>query len=263
MNVRKERNMNVSVLKWAGVCAMCVAELVTEKADPLNDAAANVNQNAKANANQNAANLNANASTSAQFGVWGQSPWFTNSGLRTELGLTEAQYNHLNNNYNQAYASYQQSMNGLGQDLSNAQIQAERNQLYSQFQNQFNRNVETVLTDPAARQRYNELNLQYQGYAAFNNPTLQQELKLTPEQIRQLNKYNDNFNSRWDRWNTQYSTNRDSVSQQLNDALAENQKNLNDVLTPEQRQTWRRLTGRRYDFIPDIYFGGSTTTRQQ
>lgn len=247
--------MNVSVLKWAGVCVLCVAELIADRADPQNDATTN------ANANQNPANANANAST--QFGVWGQSPWFTNPALRTELGLTESQYNQLNNNYNQAYAAYQQRLNNLERNLSNAQIQAERNQLYSQFQNEFNRNVDTVLTKPAARQRYNELNLQYQGYAAFNNPALQRKLNLTPEQIRRLNKYNDDFNSRWDRWNTQYSTSRDSVTQQFNDALAENQKNLNDVLTPEQRQTWRRLAGPRYDFIPDIYFGSSTTTQRQ
>jgi hypothetical protein len=174
--------------------------------------------------------------------------------------MNNSQFNQLNGAYNQAWNTYQNQVSQISPNLSPQTQQAQQAQLYSAFQTNFNRSANGMLADPTMRQRFDQLGLQYQGYGAFNDPNVQRQLGLTAEQQAQLNQYNRDFNSRFNAWNNQFLTNRDSVTQQWNEGMSANQRNINGVLTPMQNQAWSRLTGQPYNFSPDMYFGGTNAT---
>lgn len=247
--------MNLSILKWTAVCAVCMAELVTEfQNDPTN-----LNPDGRGGANPNATV----GPYAGQFGTWNQLPWYLNQGLQTDIGLNDAQLYQLNAAYQKSYMQYQLNLNGIGANLPSDQLVNRQQQIYHGFLHDFDNRTEKILIDPAVRRRYNELSLQYQGYRAFNHPRVRRELKLTPEQIKALNKLNADFNTHWNRWNGQYATHRDSVSQQFNEALEQRQQNLNEVLTPEQREAWKQMTGSPYDFKAEDYFVDPSKSQQQ
>ncbi len=103
------------------------------------------------------------------------------------------------------------------------------------------------------RARYDQLYRQSLGFNAFNQPAIQSQLNLTPQQqvqIRQLAQnwrqqlrqfeVNGNFNLAPNQWSTMYN-------QYWNQ--------LNGILTPQQQQIWLQLTGQRYPFPANTYFG--------
>jgi hypothetical protein len=126
---------------------------------------------------------------------------------------------------------------------------------FSEFQNQFNTDfngvLDTTFTDPAMRERYNQLNWQYQGLGAFNDPMVQQRLNLTPQQQQRLQTLNAQWRQQLQALQTQ---NRRGLTQQDFAALrARFMNQLDTVLTPEQQQQWTALIGDAYDFPYSAY----------
>lgn len=118
--------------------------------------------------------------------------------------------------------------------------------------NDFDGVVDSTFTDPAMRQRFNQLNWQYQGPAAFNNRQIQQQLNLTAQQRQQLRSLAGEWrqqllNARRD--------NRTNLTAEQFEALRNrfNQR-LNTVLTPEQQRMWTQMIGEPYDFPVTAYF---------
>lgn len=248
----RERIMSLLDLKWITLCAIGMTTVACG-ADPTDIPP------------DNATGANPNATSGpygGQFGTWNQLPWYANPGMQNDMGLNDAQLYQLNAAYQRSYMQYQLGLNGIGANLPSDQLVSRQQQIYHGFQQDFNDYANNVLTDAAARRRYHELSLQYQGYRAFSNPRVRHDLKLSPEQIKTLNKQNAEFNKNWNRWNAQYRSNPESVSEQFTEAVAERQKNLNEVLTPEQREKWRQMTGRAYEFKPADYFADPSKSPQ-
>ncbi len=208
------------------------------------------------------ARVQAGAQNGAQVGVYNgypQTPWFSNPSVRQQLQLNEQQYNQLNQSYGKAWTQYNKERNLIDNKLTPEQRQQREGELSSSFQRSFSPAVDSTFSDPAARQRYNQLYWQYQGYDAFRDPTVQQQLNLTPEQQQKLNQYGTAWNQQYHTWQTQYPQNREQVRQQFRDARRASRQRIDSVLTPEQQQQWNKMVGKPYEFPEDVYFPQTTT----
>jgi hypothetical protein len=214
--------------------------------------------NGRANGVNGTAGLNSNASSNNRgafqnSGV-NQTPFFNDPGVRSQLNMNDAQYNSLNQGYQNAYRRYNQSLNNLNNpNMTQQQREAQMQQLETQFNQNFDGTVNSTLNNPQTLNRYNQLNRQYQGFNAFNDPAVRKQLNLSQDQIRQFRTLSGN-------WRQQLQQLRQSGGQTVDPAqLTQLQQQfatqLNGVLTPEQQQMWSQQTGQAYSFGPQAYFG--------
>jgi hypothetical protein len=201
----------------------------------------NTGTSGRTNANTGGAgsNLNPNAGFNGFNGGISQNPFFSNQAVRQQLRMNDAQFNSLNRAYQDAYTNYQNSLNGLGKNLTADQRTQQMEMLQNQFNDRFNQNVNSTLTDPGARSRFEQLNRQYMGLSNFNNPAIQKQLNLTPQQLNQIRQLSTSIRSQES--NANPSLNQSQLYSQTWDQL-------NSILTPQQQQTWSQLTGERFDF---------------
>ncbi len=211
---------------------------------------------------QNSQNQEANVTADGgHFNFYNQTPWFANSGIREQLQLNDKQYNQLNGDYQKSWSDYDNGIRNLDRGLTEEQRQERMNELSNGFQKSFNPALDKSFATAAARQRYNQLNTQYRGYGAFNDPALQQELNLTDVQKKQLQTYDRDWNRKLRKWGPDYADDRETVARELAESRRAASTHINTVLTPEQQMRWKELHGQPYEFTPDIYFpGGSTKT---
>jgi len=122
----------------------------------------------------------------------------------------------------------------------------------NQFTTDFNTSVDATFTAPAMRQRYNQLNWQYQGVNAFSDPAIQQQLNLTPQQRQQFSQ----LQGQWQRDLRNLETgSRGNVTQQELQALRQRfATRVNSILTPAQQQQWTTAIGQPYEFPSSAYY---------
>jgi hypothetical protein len=188
------------------------------------------------------------------YRLWNRTPWFGNAGIRRQLKLDDAQYNRLNQGYVQYWTPYNQTVTGFPADINEAERQKRLAEAYGTFNRGFTKTTGEVFTDPQIRDRYNQLNLQYQGYAAFNDPTVQERLRLTDEQRQAFHRYYNDWNKQMDTYAREYPTNREVVTKEWPNTWKQTRERINTTLTPEQRRTWTEMIGEPYEFTPDVYF---------
>jgi len=201
-------------------------------------------------------------------GGMGQTPWFSNPEVRQQFKLNDTQYDQLNKSYGESYGRYQQGMKDFGKDLTPEQRGQKMGELQQGFTKDFSTSANKVFTDPQQRQRYNELNLQYQGYNSFSNPTVQEKLNLTPEQRQQLGQQGQEWHKKMAGLGQMYQTDPQGATKQFNAMRKTYGQNVNTVLNPQQQQTWQNMTGQPYNFQPSAYFqtsagAGATNNRTQ
>jgi len=206
--------------------------------------------------------VQAGAQPAAQVGIYNgysQTPWFSDPAVRQELQLNEQQYNQLNQSYGKSWTAYNKERNLIDTKLTPEQRQQREGELSASFHRSFAPAIDTTFTTPAARARYNQLHWQYQGYDAFRDPAVQQQLNLTAEQQRQLNQYGTAWNQQYNTWRTEYPQNRAQVRKEYQEARRDARQRINTVLTPQQQQQWNTMVGKTYDFPADVYFPQATT----
>jgi hypothetical protein len=188
------------------------------------------------------------------FRLYGRRPWFANDGVRRQLKIDDNQYSTLNKTYSQYWTPYNQAVTTLPADVEEAERQRRIQAAYGTFHKNYYDNTSKVFVDADARNRYNQLNLQYQGYAAFNDPQVQTRLKLTDEQRQNFNRYYNDWNKQMNTYATEYSRDRDGVNKQFGEHWKQQRARINETLTPEQRRSWNEMTGESHDFSADVYF---------
>lgn len=198
----------------------------------------------------------------SNYGTFRDRPWFENRSVREQLGLNDNEYNDLNRSYGNAYGSYRRRMAELN-DLSNAQRRERLREYRQEFNNTFSQNVDRVFTDPERRTRYNQLYNQYRNYNTFNDPTVRQQLNLTPQQRQQLSRYSRAWNDDMRRLERAYANNPDRVSQQYRQLQDRYWDQVESLLNDQQRQTWQGMTGERYDFPPETYWDTPRTASRE
>jgi hypothetical protein len=194
------------------------------------------------------ANANRNANTN--FNGVRQNPFFTDPGARQQLNMNDNQFNTLNRAYQQAYDRYNQSVNGLNSSLTEQQRQAQMQQFGTQFNDDLNGSLNSTFSDPQQRARYDQLNRQFSGLDAFNDSAIQQQMNLTPQQQQQLRQ----LAAQWRDQMNQFGSGGNVDTNQWSQMSSQYYDQLNSMLTPEQQDTWRQLTGERHNFPPSVYF---------
>jgi hypothetical protein len=214
------------------------------------------NINGRVNANGLNANNGNNGQQVLQNGSINRTPFFTDPGVRRQLNLNGTQYNSLNQAYQNAYTRYNQGLSSLNNpNLTPQQREMQMQQLEAQFNQDLSGTVNSTFNNPQALSRYNQLNRQFQGFNAFNDPSVRKQLNLSQDQIRQLRTLSGNWRQQlqeFRRTNNGQNSVDPAAWAQLQQQYA---TQLNGVLTPEQQQMWTQLTGQSYSFSPDVYFG--------
>jgi hypothetical protein len=187
-------------------------------------------------------------------------PWFSNPEVRQHLNLNDSQYGGLNKAYGSAWANYQKGLNSIDKNLSPAEQQQRVRELQQGFYRNFAPERNKYLTDAAQRQRYEQIQRQYQGFGAFNDPAVADQLKLTPAQRDQLNQHQRDWYAQMNKLGSTYQTDRQQTTGQYTRLQAQNANRINSVLTPEQQAMWGRMIGNPYSFTPDVYFGANAKT---
>lgn len=205
------------------------------------------NSNAAARVGRNNIGPNSDAFSGSASGNIGQTPFFNNPAVRSELKMNDTQFNSLNRAYQNAYGTYNQSVNGLGNNLTPDQRAQRIEQLENGFNDSFNNTVDSTLTDAQSRMRYDQLYRQYQGLNAFNNMAVQSQLNLTPQQRTQIRA----LSTQW----------RDQQGANGTPNYSQYSEQLNAILTPQQQQTWSQLTGSRFNFGNTGGVGAGTHTQ--
>lgn len=241
----------LSSLIIAGLTTASLAGSVYGQANTGNQGASN------GGANQTAPTTTAYPIQGAQFGQMGQTPWFMNNNVRSQLNLSDTQYQQMGTQYNQAYQEYQNSLSDLAKDMTPQARQNKANQYYNNFQQNFDTSLNSVYSDPAARQRYNQLSMQYQGYNAFRDPTTQARLNLNADQQRRFNEYQTDLNNRYNALQNQYYDDPVGFNTQYNQLMSQRQSRINNTLTPDQQQLYNNMVGQPYNFTPDFYFNAT------
>lgn len=219
-------------------------------------AAAQNQPNSNASRQQQAGRANGN------FGGIAQRPFFADPGARQQLNLNDNQYQGLNQAYQQAWNRYSEGMNRLDRNLNEQQRQQELQRLQSEFDRNFNRTLDTTFTDPTFRQRYNQLNWQYQGLEAFNDPSVRQQLNLTSQQQRQLRQLQADWRRRMQRGGRTGDNNRAGMTAaELQQMRQQYQTQLNSLLTPQQQQIWNGMVGQPYQYPADFLYPGVQNPR--
>jgi len=134
-------------------------------------------------------------------------------------------------------------------------------QLEAQFNQNFGASLNTAFPNAQARSRFDQLNRQFMGFNAFNDPAIRRELNLTSDQISQLRTLGID-------WRQQLQQFRRGAGNNINNLSAADQvrwsqlqnsflTQLNGVLTPEQQQIWSRMVGQPFSFPPSVFVDGS------
>jgi hypothetical protein len=216
--------------------------------------------------NQFGANLQAEGQFSASnrnFGQVHRTPWFNDPGVRQQLNLNDNQFNQLSRAYQDAYTRYNQGAAGLKNTLPEQQRMQQLQRLQARFHQDFNTSLDTTFTDPRLRQRYNQLNWQYQGPMAFNDPLMRQQLNLTPDQQQQLRRLGYRWHQQLGGMRGPGGNNPRLTQQQWNALRVQYQNQLGGILSPAQQQAYSQLIGQPYDFPVNMYLQSDANAAAQ
>ncbi|MBX3438913.1 MAG: hypothetical protein KF861_15590, partial [Planctomycetaceae bacterium] len=157
--------------------------------------------------------------------------------------------------YGTQFRQYQQQLQQLQNDrLSPQQLSMRQRQLQQQFNQNFTRSFTNDFSDPRFQQRYNQLHLQYQGFGALMDPTVQQQLNLTPEQQAQLDRLSQTWNDRMGGFTRAGRETPAELRAKYFDYQRQRANDLGDLLDEGQLRNWERIIGDKYVFPPSAYF---------
>jgi len=100
------------------------------------------------------------------------------------------------------------------------------------------------------------------GFSAFNDPAIQSQINLTPQQQMQIRRMANDWRRQLQQLSTGNGANANTVTQnQWNQLYTQFGDQLNSVLTPQQQSVWAQLTGQRYTFPYEFYAPAGPTNR--
>lgn len=108
--------------------------------------------------------------------------------------------------------------------------------------------------------RYEQLYLQYRNWGAFDDPTVQQRLTITPDQQQRMLKFNQEWNTQMAELESAFRNDPVNATRRFNEMQSQFQTRVNSVLTQQQQQGWRQLTGEAFPFAPSFYFPSPPST---
>lgn len=197
--------------------------------------------------------------TLEQRGYINPTPWFADPATRAQLRLNNAQYARLKRLYDAQYRQYQQRLaQQLRADLDAEQSATRRRELRQQFHRDLSNRLDTEFQDDEFRTRFRQLNRQFQGYGAFANPDIQEDLKLTAQQRARLNRMDADWDRRVQQLMSRHRNNPEQLQQEFAELQRARARQVESVLAPEQLEAWNGMIGDRFDFPATTYIPGES-----
>ena len=101
--------------------------------------------------------------------------------------------------------------------------------------------------------RYNQLNLEYQGFdALLNDPMVQNRLNINADQQKQLRDSATWSQQQLQDINRRAASDRDAATRMYQDYWKDRQSRFNKILNDQQMRVWQQLTGNPYNFQPNF-----------
>jgi hypothetical protein len=185
-------------------------------------------------------------------------PWFTVPEMREQLRMDGNQFDNLTGTYSRLWSRYNDVMSKYPDNLARAQQFMYNEIALNHFQGDLNTAVDQILSEPYARNRFKQLDWQYKLYDSFNDPVVRSKLKLTDDQLLELNLDRRNWNRQLLEYQAAYNQKPEVVTKKFLDSRIEAQEKIKSVLTPEQEILWNELLGEPYNFGFDTYYGPAT-----
>lgn len=182
-------------------------------------------------------------------------PLFRQSDVGRNLNLTDRQTTQLNAMTDRLQARYQAELDRLGR-LSDTARAARVQELNRQFTNDWVAGAREFMTS-AQLNRYQQLQLQFGRFNSLADPTVQRQLNLSADQQARLRDAMTWSDEQMRQILQTGVSDRDRALRQYGDYNRAYQDRLNTILTPDQRQQWREMTGDPFTFQPQF---PSTTT---
>lgn len=110
--------------------------------------------------------------------------------------------------------------------------------------------VEKALTEsltPEQAKRLKQISLQLRGAEAFNDPKVQEALKLTDAQREKLRSIREEAGQQMRELFQNASGNREEAFKKMTEMRKQIQEKTLAVLTDEQKKTWKEMTGEPYE----------------
>lgn len=192
-----------------------------------------------------------------------QTPWFNNPGVRRELQLKDTEIKALDEVYHRAWTRYHDRASKVNPHLTPEQRRLQLTEFANQFRKDLSRGLDAAIATPSDRQRYHQLDWQYRGFGAFDDPAVVDKLNLSAAQRREFDQFSRDWDHQFQNWLRSYPQNKQRVGQQFQEGRREMWDDIHATLTPEQQEKWRQMTGRRFEFDSEMFFAAqpaSSTT---
>jgi hypothetical protein len=166
------------------------------------------------------------------------------------MNLTQDQVANLNKLTDQTQAQYRDNYNKLS-TLNDADRAARAQELNRQYYGDWNKGASSIFND-SQMSRYQQLNYQYGGFNTLYDPSVQKQLNLSPDQIRNLNEHTNWSNQQLQEINGIGNTDPTKGTQMYQDYWKQHQERFGKYLNSEQQRTWQQMTGEPYGFQPNF-----------
>jgi hypothetical protein len=190
-----------------------------------------------------------------------ETPWFSDPGVRRELGVNDEEYSRLHEGYGQAWDRYDQKRLQMSPTISEQERLKQNDDLHGAFHSDVAKLPQDRVANSIMRQRYNQLYWQHRGIGAFNDADMQKRLELNPSQRLKFRDMERDWNSRMDGLRRTYSADPDRILKRFNEGRTEFNEGIRSLLDEKQLEGWKEMTGKPYEFPPEVYFQKNAVAR--
>jgi hypothetical protein len=183
-------------------------------------------------------------------------PWFLDDPVREELGIQEQEVGPLYDNYRLVWQRYKENQAKLAAGRTDQEQAAEdQEKLARELRANYNRDMQEYATrymNESQRQRYQQLNTQYQGINAFSDPGYVEYFGFDDRQLGYIDRLQGNYNTRMDEL-SRFTGDPEARRQAFNELRQRTQADLDQILTDQQRQRLQEMQGNPFEFNEENY----------
>lgn len=164
------------------------------------------------------------------------------------LSLTPEQINRLNAETNRLQTQYSRNFDQLNR-LDERDRLTRLQELLNSYNTDWNKAAGDILNQ-TQMSRYQQLQLQQGGFTTFMNPTIQQQLNLTEQQLNKLRSEEQWSRQQLQQIDTRARVSPDQALDMYSQFVRDRNDRLNAILTPDQRRQWNSMIGPPFEFAP-------------
>jgi Spy/CpxP family protein refolding chaperone len=178
-------------------------------------------------------------------GFGGPGMLLTNKGVQKELKLDDAQVQKVES----IAQDVRDKMTGLREKLQDVP-QDQRREKMQEFMREINSDVKKSLAGvlkPDQLKRFEQIELQNRGAMAFSDPDIQKKLNLTGDQKDKIRGIVEDSNAQRRELFQGFQSDREGTMKKMQELNRETMSKAANVLTSEQKATWKELAGEPYE----------------